>query len=67
MFSSDKRHPCRPVGINDREIEHIDNFTIEQSRITAAIRHETGYLLMCTFVEDDSIEYTVDDITQCTG
>ncbi len=25
--------------LNDREIEHIDNFTIEPSRITAAIRY----------------------------
>ena len=29
MFSTDDGHPRRPVGLDDREIEHIHNFTIK--------------------------------------
>lgn len=28
MFSTDKRHPCGPVCINDGEIEHIHHLAI---------------------------------------
>lgn len=44
MFFFDKRYLCWLVGINDWEIEYIDNFIIELSRIIVVIRYEIGYL-----------------------
>src|SRR3712207_6660010 len=64
MLSSHKRHPCRPIGFNNRKIEHIYHFPVKPTGISPVVGHERGYLRMGTFIENDTIENTVDDISQ---
>ena len=61
MVSTDERHPFRPVCFDNREIEHIYHFTVEQRSIPAAFGHKGCQLRVGAFIEQYSVEYAVDD------
>ena len=66
MLPSYEWHPFRPVGFNEREIEHVHHLAIEPVRIAFADRNELGNEAVCTFTEYFSIEDTVDDVADST-
>ena len=66
MLPSYEWHPFRPVGFNEREIEHVHYFAIEPVRIAFAYWNELGNEAVSAFTENFSIEDTVDDITDST-
>lgn len=58
-------HAGQFVSIN-REIEHIDHFTVEQRSVSAAFGHKGCQLRIGAFIKQHSVEYAVDDIAQRT-
>ena len=66
MVSTYERHPRRPVCFDNREIEHIDHFTVEQRSVSAAFGHKGCQLRIGAFIKQHSVEYAVDDIAQRT-
>ena len=63
MLSSYERHPFRPIGLNEREIEHVHYLAVEPIRITFANGNEGSYGTMGTFTEYLSIKYAIDDVS----
>lgn len=67
VITSYKRHPVRPVGIDNREIEHIDHLAMQPVGISLPQRNPRSNLRMRALAEYLSIEHTVDDVTHCTS
>lgn len=66
MLSSHKRHPLRPIGVDDGKIKHVYHLAIEQGGISSALRHKRSDLRGGAFVEQHAIEDTVHDVAQRT-
>ena len=67
VITSYKRHPVRPVGIDNREVEHIDHLAMQPVGISLPQWNPRSNLRMSTLAEYLSIEHTVDDVTHCAG
>lgn len=66
MVSAHQRHPVRPIGIDDGEIEHVHHFSVQQRFISFAPRDPFRDRHRGTGTEDFAVEYTVDDISDGT-
>ena len=66
VLSTDKGYPKRPIGLKQREIEHINYLALQEGGIAALGREEGGNVVVA-FVEDKAVETAVDDVAQGSG
>lgn len=63
MLPAYERHPLRPRGVDDGEVEHVDHLAVEKWCIAAAFGKESGRHLRA-FAEQHAVEHTVYDVAQ---
>lgn len=66
MTSSDERHPCWPIPLDQWKGEHIYDSSVEPCAIALSEGDDVCYLRVRGVVEDEAIEDAVDDITCCS-
>ena len=64
VFTTDERHPCGPVCIYDRKIEHIYHFAVKPGSIYSPFRQERSYLRMSAFIKQYTVKDAVNNVTQ---
>lgn len=61
LFAADEGHPLGPVEAEQREVEHIDDTSVEE-RCVAAFGREKLRDVVVALVEDESVEAAVDEV-----
>ena len=51
-------------ALDDREIEHVHHFAMEEGAVAPLRRHEPRHLVKGAFTEDYAVKCTVDDVSQ---
>lgn len=63
MLTAHKRHPQRPVELEQREVKHVDHPSVQPIGIALPHGHKRGNAHARTLAKNGTIEDTVDDIT----
>lgn len=66
MFTPPYRQPRWEMPLDEREIEHVDDPSVQEGSIPAFFREQRGHLVK-TAVEDQTVEQAVDDVPDGTA
>lgn len=64
--ATNERHPLRPCGVDEGEIEHIHNPAEKEGSITALLGEELGHVIVA-LVEDKTVETAVYEVSYCSA
>ncbi len=67
MLPSHKRHPRRPVELEQGEVEHIHHTPVQPVSVALSGRYKRGDTHPRTLAEDGAVKDTVDDIAHRPG